>query len=312
MNDTTEPSQSYHILVVDDEPDVFEITKLGLKGFKHNEQNVELHFAASGKEAIEIIRSMPDMAVVLLDVVMETSSAGLDACNVIRNELNNKLVRILLRTGQPGAAPEKKTIDEYDIDAYLPKSELTSTRLYSSIRTAIRAWDQLVQLERHERYLSEINNYALKLRTFESIETTLDSILKAAVAICPTSIGVFKLDTFLESGNFSTFKLYISTDTDTSRAQSTCDEIIKKINKYKDADTIRFPTMMEDGYYLPISLHGELGYGWIFLSHVKPDNLVAGALTLLAAHAENALYAVIARELLKKQRQEPFFNTVDV
>jgi len=294
---------NYHILLVDDEPDVFEVTKMSLKGFKHNGRDIEWLFATSGKEALEIMRSRQDIAVIFMDVIMETPTAGLDACRIIRQEFKNDFVRILLRTGQPGVAPERKTIDDYDIDGYLPKAAMTSNRLYSSIRTALRAWDQLINIDRHQRILLEINNYALALRTFESIETTLDRILKTAVAICPTPLGLLKLETFLEQGNPAVFQL-----STTSEAK----QMFNKIGQYKDAEKMRLPTRIENGYFIPISLHGELGSGWIFLSQTDPDDLVRKALVLVAGHAENALYAVIARELLNRQRKEPFFNTMSM
>lgn len=112
---------SHRILVVDDEPDVAVVTGLSLRGMHHAGRPVELVLAATGEEAVATMRAQPDIAVILLDVVMETETAGLDACRAIREELGNRFVRILLRTGQPGTAPERATIDTYDIDGYLPK-----------------------------------------------------------------------------------------------------------------------------------------------------------------------------------------------
>src|SRR5438552_7535019 len=141
----------HRILIVDDEPDISMVTKLSLKGVSYRGRSIEFETAASGKEAIDAMKVRPDTSVILLDVVMETSTAGLDACRTIREELGNKLVRILLRTGQPGAAPEKQTIDEYDIDGYLPKAELTTNRLYAAVRTALKAYEELIELERHRQ-----------------------------------------------------------------------------------------------------------------------------------------------------------------
>ncbi len=97
----------HKILVVDDEPDIFTLTKLSLKGLQYKGRRVDLLHAATGQDAVRTMRTNPDIALILLDVVMETNSAGLDACRHIREELGNSLVRILLRTGQPGEAPER-------------------------------------------------------------------------------------------------------------------------------------------------------------------------------------------------------------
>ena len=122
----------HKILVVDDEPDVFALTKLSLKGLEYKGRKVELLDAATGRDAVNAMQRNPEIALILLDVVMKTNSAGLDACRRIREELGNSFVRIILRTGQPGEAPERQTIEQFDIDGYLPKAELTSDRLYSA------------------------------------------------------------------------------------------------------------------------------------------------------------------------------------
>src|SRR5688572_128125 len=114
----------YRILVVDDEPDIHTITKMSLKNLEHEGRKVEILSAHSGREAIELLQRDASIGVVLLDVVMESDHAGLDACKTIRLELQNRFVRIILRTGQPGQAPERQTIDSYDIDGYLPKADL--------------------------------------------------------------------------------------------------------------------------------------------------------------------------------------------
>src|SRR5262249_7285539 len=145
--------EKYYVLVVDDEPDVLSVTHLSLRGLSYHGREVEFLAAASGQETVQIIQAHPEVAVILLDVVMETMSAGLDACRAIRTDLGNRFVRILLHTGQPGAAPERETIDEYDIDGYLPKAELTTNRLYAAVRTALKAWEDLSHLERHRHYL---------------------------------------------------------------------------------------------------------------------------------------------------------------
>ena len=71
------------------------------------------------------------MSLVLLDVVMETVDAGLKLVNIIRNDLHNSSLRIVLRTGQPGYAPEQLVSNEFVIDGYTTKSKLTRSILVS-------------------------------------------------------------------------------------------------------------------------------------------------------------------------------------
>lgn len=77
-----------------------------LTDFRYQSRPLELLTAHSGREAREIMKNEPDIALVLLDVVMESDDAGLQTARYIREELKNDKVRIVLRTGQPGSAPE--------------------------------------------------------------------------------------------------------------------------------------------------------------------------------------------------------------
>src|SRR5262245_44026782 len=208
------------VLVVDDEPDIHAVTKLSLKGLKLGGRGVELLAAASGKEALEVLRDTPDVGVMLLDVVMETDSAGLEACRKVRSDLGNHFVRILLRTGQPGVAPERQTIDEYDIDGYLPKAEMSSTKLYSAVRTALKAYEELVELERHRSLLAALHDCVAALHSFAPLPETLQRVLDTAALFSPAPLAVLFLETFEEQGNPRRFFLHLSTDADAGRART--------------------------------------------------------------------------------------------
>lgn len=158
-----ESTRRHRILIVDDEEDVHRITQIALRKFSYRGTEVELLKAFSAQEALTLLRAMPDISVVLLDVVMESDHAGLHACRSIREELENSFVRILLRTGQPGLAPEEKVVQEYDIDGYLPKSELSSTRLVTMIRTALKAFDELTGLEARRKSLESVHESVREL-----------------------------------------------------------------------------------------------------------------------------------------------------
>src|SRR5215213_8025383 len=193
-------TDSLRVLVADDEPDVLAVTRLSLRGMRHGGRPVELVPVTTGAGAVAAMRADPGIAVILLDVVMETDTAGLDACRAIREELGNRFVRILLRTGQPGAAPERATIDDYDIDGYLPKAELTTTRLYAAVRTALKAFDELVDLDRHHRALMLLNETAASLHPYEPLRIMLERILGAIAALVPTPLAVVGLELQRQGG----------------------------------------------------------------------------------------------------------------
>ena len=136
------------VLIVDDDDDMHAMTKLALKGLSFEKYQLEIIHAYSGVEAYKTLEEQSDIAVILLDVVMESEFAGLELVRKIRNELFFDKVRIILRTGQAGYAPELETIEQYDINDYRVKTELTRERLYGCIMTALRSHHQLEKLEK--------------------------------------------------------------------------------------------------------------------------------------------------------------------
>lgn len=146
----------WKLLVVDDEPDVLEVTRLNLKGFQFAGRGIDFLSAGSAQEARTLLAAHPDIAVALIDVVMETDDAGLRLVEHIRNERKDAMLRIIIRTGQPGVAPERFVIDHYDIDDYKDKTELTATRLYTSVRSAIKAYRDLKTIDCNRIGLSHV------------------------------------------------------------------------------------------------------------------------------------------------------------
>ncbi|MFN8902616.1 MAG: putative bifunctional diguanylate cyclase/phosphodiesterase [Lysobacteraceae bacterium] len=140
-------AQYWTILVVDDEPDVYTATCMALRDVEILGRRLRFLHAASSIDAFELLKSHPDVAVVMLDVVMESESAGLDLVVRIRDELKLAKPRIILRTGQPGYAPEMRAIREYDINDYRIKSELTRTRLFTVLTAALRSYRTLDAME---------------------------------------------------------------------------------------------------------------------------------------------------------------------
>ncbi len=301
----------HRILVVDDEPDVLAVTRLGLKGLRYGGRGVELAGAASGREAVEAVRARPDTAAILLDVVMETETAGLDACRAIRGDLGNAFVRILLRTGQPGVAPEKRTIEEFDIDGYLPKAELTSNRLFAAVRTAIKAYEELVELDRHRSVLASLHQSVAALHAYEPLDVTLRRVLEIAVELAPAALAHLDLATFDEKGDPREFTVSLSTDPDRARAEAALKAASERLRADASASAGRGPGPFGDGFLVPLTLHRELGRGWVYLERPRLDAIAEKALPLLAAHASNALYAAIAQELLAR-REGPFFDSLSV
>ncbi|MDP8221391.1 MAG: ATP-binding protein [Candidatus Stygibacter frigidus] len=152
----------WKILVVDDEEDIHTVTHLTLDDFEFAGKQVKILDAYSAKQALELIRQQPDIAITLLDVVMETTTAGLDLVKQIRGELENHFIRIVLRTGQPGYAPERDVVLNYDINDYKSKTELTSDKIFTMVSSGLRAYKSLISLESFRQNLQEKVNVAVE------------------------------------------------------------------------------------------------------------------------------------------------------
>ncbi|MCB1609005.1 MAG: DUF3369 domain-containing protein [Xanthomonadales bacterium] len=146
----------YKLLIVDDEPAVHDVTKLVLGSFRFEDRPLQFLHASSANEARALLREHDDIAVTLLDVVMETDQAGLDLVRFIREELQNKFIRIVLRTGQPGQAPEHEVIANYDINDYKDKTELTAQKLRTTVYATLRAYRDIMFIERNKRGLERV------------------------------------------------------------------------------------------------------------------------------------------------------------
>ena len=136
----------WKILITDDELDVYQATTFALRNAEILGRRLAFFRSSTVKETLTTLKQHPDIAVVLLDVVMETPNAGLDLVPKIRDELKNSQVRIIIRTGQPNQAPEIEVVRDYDINDYRLKSELNHAKLYATLTTAIRAYSQITAL----------------------------------------------------------------------------------------------------------------------------------------------------------------------
>ncbi len=151
------PPGDWLIAVVDDDPDVHEAIKLALARVTIEGRPLRFVHAYSGSEAFALISAQPDIAVALVDVVMETDSAGLDLVERLRTALGRTALRIVLSTGHPGYVPEMQTVETYDINAYLSKAEISRARLFTTLCTALRSHRQYVELERQRDELRAAN-----------------------------------------------------------------------------------------------------------------------------------------------------------
>lgn len=182
---------AWTVLIVDDEEAVHSVTKLALKGFEFAGIPLSFLDAYSGAEAVKITRERDDIAVILMDVVMDTDDDGLRAINTIRQEVGNRLTRIILRTGHPGQAPEDSIIREYDIDDYKCKTELTRERLSTSVYAAIRSYRDMRTLERSRAGLESVIRASTDLLAIRGISEFASGVLTQMAALLHASKSGF-------------------------------------------------------------------------------------------------------------------------
>ncbi len=175
--------EKWKVLIVDDEEEVHHVTKLALRRFTFDAKTIEFISAYSASEGRIRLAENPDIAVILLDVVMEEENSGLQLARYIRNELQNHLVRIILRTGQPGQAPEHDVVVEYDINDYKEKTELTSQKLHTTLVTTLRSFRDLSIIDMNRRSLKQIIDSSATIFQLQSMTKFASAVLSQLVTI---------------------------------------------------------------------------------------------------------------------------------
>ena len=170
--------EAWQVLIVDDDPEIHSVTQLALSDLIVLGHRLEYLHAYSGQDACKLIEDNNDIVLVLLDVVMETDDAGLNVVKYIRENLQRQDIRIVLRTGQPGYAPEESVIKEYDINDYKTKTELTRRKLVTTVYAAIRAYQQISTVTESRHGLEKIVSGSSSLLELHSITEYTQGTLK--------------------------------------------------------------------------------------------------------------------------------------
>ena len=224
--DNTEFTGSWNVLVVDDDEEIHSVTRLALSDLVLNNRNLTFYHAYSKAQALEIIKSLgSNLAIILLDVVMETDDAGLQVAQTMRNEMGLSEPRIILRTGQPGYAPEESVIKEYDINDYKTKTELTRSKLVTTIIASLRSYQQILTINQSRIGLEKIIQSASNLleehsinRFCEGVVTQISSLigLDSSGVVCARAGSVIDKDenAVYVLGAAGEFASYINTKID--------------------------------------------------------------------------------------------------
>lgn len=203
-NTVNNEKKKWKILVVDDVSDVHAATHIILDDFSFDNRKTQIYDAYSAKEAKNILENENDIAVILLDVVMETNDAGLRLIEYCRNVLNNSFARIVLRTGQPGEAPEERVVSDYEISNYWIKTELTSKKMLSVMTAEIRTYSLMIKTEYYKQNLEKkIMERTRKLQAKkDELQNLLDNTLKGSIKVLIDILTVINPKNFNSSVRF--------------------------------------------------------------------------------------------------------------
>ena len=193
-NAAPEPAsaQVWKLLIVDDEPEIHDITRLTVGDLRVDGHPLAILSVHSATAARVVLQSHLDIAVILLDVVMESENAGLELVRWIRGTLGNSRVRIVLRTGQPGHAPEQRVMFDYDINDYRDKTEITAQRLTTTVIGAVRSYRDLCTIESHKLGLEQIVRSTAALFERQSVDQFITGVLyQLSALVSPQESAMF-------------------------------------------------------------------------------------------------------------------------
>jgi len=173
----------WRVMIIDDDEDVHSTTTFALGSLDMQGRPLEFVHAYSAAQARELLKHEHDIAVILLDVVMEQDDAGLHLVRHIREVLKLSDVRIILRTGQPGYAPEIDAIRDFDINDYKTKSELTRIKLYTTVTAAVRSYEQIRKISDSRRGLNQIVHAGTELMALHGVRNFAAGVLAQAASL---------------------------------------------------------------------------------------------------------------------------------
>lgn len=302
LSSSIKVSDIWEILIVDDEPDVHAATRLSIEDLKFHDKKIKIHSAFSAIEAKKVLAENPNISVGIIDVVMETEDAGLLLVEYIRNEMKNPFIRLIIRTGQAGKAPERYVIDNYDIDNYKEKTELTAQKLYTTIRSALKSYSDLCVIDLNRRGLRKILEGMPAMYDLQPMEKFFGGILTQIKAMCNLGEHNVVVATVKDEVSQETVvNLEAGTGRFSKRSPQNENFLAQCWKTLIQNDKITF---CDNSLLLPMQI-SERKIGFIFVedaTFLNEDSLYL--LNILAHQCAAALENIVLYEELKKSQQQ--------
>lgn len=293
------------LLLVDDEEDVIEVSKLVLDDLEFDGRPLRILSALSAREGIEVFEKETDIAVAFIDVVMETEHAGLDLVKHVRQKLGNQITRLIMRTGNPGAAPPHEIVRHLEIDDYKEKTELTADRLETAVLTSLRSYRNLRMRLRMERGLERMLEASVALHSSPSTLDALGSALGHIVAMVQEELqGQIVTNALVLERQEMGVKVLVGLPNSPAPEYTTSTIALppELLQELQDLDATQNVHQSASGVVFSISVHhGATYHFWVGLTDRLPPDSIQLIQFFLTKLGESLSNSMLHREVLEAQ-----------
>jgi response regulator RpfG family c-di-GMP phosphodiesterase len=287
---------TWKVIIIDDEPEVHAVTKLALSDFVFQDKSLEFYSAYSGEDGKKLILEHPDAAIVLLDVVMETDDAGLRVAKYIREEAHNHKVRIILRTGQPGQAPERQVILDYDINDYKSKTELTAQKLFTVIMSSLRAYRDIIALDNSRKGLKKIIEASADIFKSHSMDNFINGVMQQLTSVigCGNEQAMYITDSLMvnfESNQPHKLRIIAAQGDFEESLGKEADDVIDDELRSAFNEAIQNKSIVYRGHYLVAYCYSRFSNNSLLYVSGLPKQVGTTERTLIEMFAQNVQIA---------------------
>lgn len=183
-----------HILVVDDEPEIAE----SLSGFLFKKEGFHVDVVSNGREAIRFLQSAvgseAEVDLVLLDMRMPGIS-GLDVLDWIRNHPDLQYTRVVLLTAASGSQEKVEALSA-GADDYITKPYYMQ-ELLARVKTILRTQQLEKELQRQSQQLAALNSVGVTVAASLEVSEVLTAAVEGVYEILRVDLSAVLM---LESG----------------------------------------------------------------------------------------------------------------
>lgn len=265
-------SGNWCILLVDDDPLMHTISDIALKNFEYDGRSLEILHAYSAEEAKEYLLGRDDIALAIIDVVMESENAGLQLVQYIRNTLCNRRIRLVMRTGQSDPVPEEDAVRNLGIDDYRDKADLGVQKLRTLLYSKLRSYRDLCLIEDQRDGLAKVLGVIGLVQRAKGFSGFFEMVSKNFVdhfKISPSNIHIFisKPNPFLQNLSLADFE-------GCPYAEKTRSELPKVVTDRLDASLRELTSKRFDDAFVMFSGGGKGRTALVYLGFCQELSLI--------------------------------------